>query len=122
MPNPRSHRLQTRHLQNSMRKVTDMTQYLFTYSYQRTDNDFYVEPDWCSKLLFQRVHFHDRIYDPACGIGSIVKVAQECGLFASGSDLVDRNFEQGYGKGLDLSIKDFFVKYSEHDNIVSNPP
>lgn len=53
--------------------------------------DFYTEPEWTSERLFQQVKFPGPIYDPACGLGRIVKAAREAEYQCEGSDLMRRS-------------------------------
>jgi hypothetical protein len=81
----------------------------------RDQHDWYVEPEWCSRRLFEEEPFTGLVYDPACGGGNIIKSAAACRLQAAGSDIVDR----GHGAGtVDfLTSADLLVP-----NIVCNPP
>ncbi len=81
----------------------------------REDHEHYVEPEWCSRRLFEEEPFEGNIYDPACGFGRICIAADGAGYEILSSDLVNR----GYG-----GVKDFLAKprYTFVDNIVSNPP
>lgn len=75
--------------------------------------DWYVEPESCVHTLFNVVEFEGTIFDPCCGIGTIVKVARSRGFGAMGSDIVDR----GFG-----SVRNFFDTIGNVSNIVTNPP
>lgn len=81
---------------------------------ERWPRDWYVEPSWTVHALFDRVRFVGLIHDPACGGGTIPRVARERGFIATGSDLVDRGFGQG---GID-----FLNDHERRSNIVCNPP
>ncbi len=83
-------------------------------AYERADDEWYAEPAWCSLRLFQEESFNGSIYDPCCGMGTIVLSALIAGLKAYGSDLRDR--------GWDSTLQDFFAHHSLHENIVCNPP
>jgi hypothetical protein len=87
--------------------------YEFTDQYDRSDNDWYVEPRWCIERLIENVKFEGVIHDPACGAGKIPKTFNEHGYATTGSDIKDR----GYGE-----IQDFFRDIRIRDNIVTNPP
>jgi len=80
----------------------------------RWPSDWYVEPPDCVESLFDAVAFGGPIYDPACGGGTIPKVARARGYEADGSDLVYRGFGCG---GVD-----FLRDHSVRENIVTNPP
>jgi hypothetical protein len=56
----------------------------------RDEHDWYVEPTWCSRRLFQVEHFDGAVVDPACGTGRIVWEARVTGLEAHGFDLIQR--------------------------------
>lgn len=84
------------------------------HAWEREANEHYVEPAWCSMRLFDEEQF-GAVHDPCCGFGTIVKSAWSHGLSATGSDLVDRGFEQG-------SVQDFFTIDRWFDCIVCNPP
>ena len=58
----------------------------------RDPNDWYVEPEWCSRRLFETEAFGGYVWDPACGGGNIVRSAISLGIEANGSDIVDRGF------------------------------
>lgn len=83
----------------------------------REANDWYQEPRWVSKRLFEEESFRGRICDPACGGGNIVLSAMEAGLDCIGMDVVQRT--EAFG-----SIKQDWLTYDgpAFDNIVSNPP
>lgn len=83
----------------------------------RDEHDWYVEPYECSLALFDHVTFSGSIWDPACGIGRIVKSALLSGLDCFGSDIIARSST--------CSIEcDFFDsrKILPYENIISNPP
>jgi hypothetical protein len=80
----------------------------------RWSRDWYVEPPWCVQALFESVAVVGPIHDPACGCGTIVKVARALGYAATGSDLVDRGFGSG---GID-----FFTDNTRRRTIITNPP
>lgn len=85
--------------------------------WEREINDWYVEPEWCSARLFEEEKFEGGIYDPACGMGNIVKSARAAGLFAKGGDVVQRSDYCDFVESwMDADENVMF------DNIVSNPP
>ena len=83
----------------------------------RDAHDFYCEPAWTSKRLFEEEEFVGSITDPACGLGTIIKSARLCGLFGVGYDVIDRSSEC-------VSCLDFLSSdwTGEDANFVSNPP
>lgn len=84
------------------------------YAQSRWPSDWYVEPPDCVASLFDAQSFSGAIYDPACGGGTIPRVARERGYKADGSDLVFRGFGRG---GVD-----FLSDGTPRENIVTNPP
>jgi hypothetical protein len=63
-----------------------------SHVWKRHLDDFYVEPEWCSRRLFEVEIFIDEILDPCCGVGNIVRSAREKHLSAEGWDVVDRGW------------------------------
>ena len=87
--------------------------------WDRVDDDWYVEPEWCSRRLFEEEAFAGEIHDPCCGIGRIVKSAWYKGLIATGSDIVSR---AGWPVRDFLSDLGGYRNLIIYDNIVTNPP
>lgn len=85
-----------------------------SHLWQRDENDWYVEPEWCSARLFQVEPFRGVVWDPACGMGRIVDAAGAAGYPTMWSDLIDR--------GCGATITNFLETSVKVDNIVSNPP
>ncbi|MDP2358668.1 MAG: hypothetical protein Q8M31_21795 [Beijerinckiaceae bacterium] len=85
----------------------------------RDPHDFYCEPEWTSKRLFESEKFEGNVVDPACGTGRIVRAAIDAGLDARGYDLVKRS-------AYCLDERDFldwrWPNGEPVRNIVSNPP
>ena len=76
--------------------------------------DFYPTPEWATHALIDNERFEGRIWEPACGDGSMVRVLRDTGRPVDASDLFDR----GYGEiGVDFLKSDRVV-----ENIVTNPP
>jgi hypothetical protein len=85
--------------------------------WDRDPFDWYVEPEWCSRRLFQAEAFGGSILDPACGMGRIVTSACEAGYEAFGSDIVAR-----WAKATEQDfLKPWFGSWRPNC-IVSNPP
>lgn len=82
--------------------------------YNRTENDYYVEPKWVVNALLDVEPFYGVCWDPACGSGTIPKAIADRGMLYHGSDIADR----GYGTP-DI---DFFKSTQKVSNIISNPP
>jgi hypothetical protein len=85
-----------------------------THIFARDTNDRYVEPQWCSRRLFDVESFSGLIHDPACGTGQIVASARAAGLRATGADIAPCIEE--------IEAVDFFQARRRFPNIVSNPP
>jgi hypothetical protein len=81
---------------------------------RRSNNDFYVEPEWCSERLFDVEPFVGEIIDPACGLGRIVTAAATHGHCSSGLDIAQR--APGFLQA------NFFEEPGRCLNIVTNPP
>jgi hypothetical protein len=89
--------------------------------WDRHEDDWYVEPEWCSRRLFEEESFRGEIWDPACGLGRIVRSALDIGLPVRASDIV---FRQSTDDAVD-QVKhqaDFFCCDKPTRNIVANPP
>ncbi|MDB5596231.1 MAG: uncharacterized protein JWM36_3192 [Hyphomicrobiales bacterium] len=84
--------------------------------WDRHPDDWYVEPEWVSERLFATEKFEGNVYDPACGMGRILKAAAAAGLEHVGSDLIMRS--ESCRMQMDFLTEAFY----RADNIVSNPP
>ncbi len=85
--------------------------------WEREQNDWYIEPEWCSARLFDVEEFSRVVWDPACGSGRVIRSAIAQGYEAIGSDVVIR------WDG--AVVHDFFSEnalVTPTPNIVSNPP
>jgi hypothetical protein len=76
--------------------------------------DFYPTPDWATYALIDNERFEGKIWEPACGDGSMVRVLRDTGRPVDASDLFDR----GYGE---IGV-DFLKANRSVENIVTNPP
>lgn len=85
--------------------------------WDREEHEHYVEPEWCSRRLFDIEKFDGEIWDPACGFGRIPQAAAAAGYKARGTDIVNRGYPAP-----DAYAADFFKTDSYGGNIVSNPP
>jgi hypothetical protein len=87
------------------------------HAWHREANEHYVEPFWCSKRLFEEEDFKPGIWDPCCGFGRICTSATEAGLYAIGTDIINRGYSEFAG------LHDFLpMGPSRSPNIVCNPP
>lgn len=82
--------------------------------FKRSADDFYVDPFWCSDILFDRVAFPRGLHDPCCGSGTIPKAARANDIDATGADLRAR--AEGF------AVRDFFADAGPYPSIVTNPP
>lgn len=60
---------------------------LNAHLWERDPDDWYVEPEWCSKALFAAERFAEFVVDPCAGTGRIVAAARAAGYSAQGYDL-----------------------------------
>ncbi len=85
--------------------------------YERDPLDWYVEPRWTVDILLDAEAFTGRVWDPACGSGTIPKACRSRGLESIGTDIADRPFGDRH---------DFFdpvpADIGAVANIVCNPP
>lgn len=97
-----------------------------SHIWQREEHEHYVEPEWCSRRLFNVEKFEGGILDPCCGFGRIPEAAKDAGYHAIGSDIEDRA-NGAYMRGLDFLSSDFpheilMPGIGECENVVCNPP
>lgn len=90
--------------------------------YEREPFDWYIEPAWCHELLHQVEDFQGEVVDPACGVGTGLKVAADRGHRVLGIDIVDRREHAAFG--FPLLLGDFAERppIDEADNFIGNPP
>jgi hypothetical protein len=88
-----------------------------SHIFERDRDDFYSEPEWCSRRLFEVEEFRGLVWDPACGLGTISRSARAAKLSNFASDIVDR----GHGE-----VRDFLTAPAPTIaglfNVVCNPP
>jgi hypothetical protein len=85
-------------------------------SYEREKNDYYATEPKAVKLFLEVEKFEGKIWECACGEGSLSEEMKRLGYDVYSSDLVDR----GYGE-----VKDFLsIKNNQQTdmNIITNPP
>lgn len=76
--------------------------------------DFYPTPSWATQVLIDSERFVGKVWEPACGDGSMSEVFIGNGFEVESSDLHDR----GYGEpGIDFTLQSRL-----EDNIITNPP
>jgi hypothetical protein len=93
----------------------------YSHIWDRHEDDWYVEPEWCSRRLFAEEAFLGEVWDPACGLGRIVRSALDAGYPIRASDVV---FRQSNDEAVDeLKCQaDFFTCDCPSDNVICNPP
>jgi len=89
--------------------------------WDRHEDDWYVEPEWCSRRLFEEEIFAGEIWDPAAGLGRVVRSALDMGFPVRASDIVFRQSTDDYLDELKFQT-DFFSCDKPTENIVANPP
>lgn len=84
--------------------------------------DWYIEPAWCHELLYQVESFEGEIVDPACGLGTGLKVAADRGHAVLGIDIVDRREHAVFP--FPLRLGDFAERppINGGENFIGNPP
>lgn len=86
-----------------------------SHIWQREEHEHYVEPEWCSKRLFEVESFTGPIFDPCCGFGHILKSARAADMDTWAADVVNRGYPG-------TKVEDFFTTQNNPADIVSNPP
>jgi hypothetical protein len=76
--------------------------------------DFFPTPRWATFALVENEKFSGKIWECACGDGTMSRVLAETGQPVRSTDLYDRGFGE--------SGVDFLTSQSGADNIVTNPP
>lgn len=90
---------------------------LEAHIWAREQHEHYVEPEWCSKRLFEVESFKGVTYDPCCGFGRIAENLLASGHQMMASDIVDRGYPP-YGH----VPTDFLQCTTPVENVVCNPP
>jgi hypothetical protein len=88
-----------------------------SHIWQREEHEHYVEPEWCSRRLFEVESFEGGIFDPCCGFGTIPEAASAANYPVSAHDIVNRGYAYS-------ACEADFLKTDESPqaNIVCNPP
>lgn len=92
-----------------------ISQSIVGYSQNRAEDDFYPTPPQVTRDILKRESFTGRIWEPACGDGSMANVLLDTGLPVIATDLVYR----GYGERTSIN---FLLENRTVENIVTNPP
>jgi hypothetical protein len=92
-----------------------------SHIWARDEDDWYVEPEWCSRRLFEEELFEGEIFDPSCGLGRVVRSAKDAGYVVRASDIV---FRQSADDEIDAlkCVADIRDCACPSDNICCNPP
>jgi hypothetical protein len=88
---------------------------LDAHIWEREEHEHYVEPEWCSRRLFEEEAFSGPIWDPCCGFGRIPVSALAAGYDdVRASDIVNRGYPS--------RTLDFLNFTTCGASIVCNPP
>lgn len=87
-----------------------------SHIWDRQNENWYIEPRWVGRRLFEVESFEGVVCDPCCGLGNMLAGAEAAGLATQGYDLVDRGAPQLEG------IRDFLTSSATKDNFAFNPP
>ena len=93
------------------------------HHWERSDDEWYVEPQDCTTALLGAERFRGQIWDPCCGGGNIVRAAHAYGRMAFGTDIVNRGWD--FDNVLWRGEQDFLATDPEHfpaDCLIMNPP
>ncbi len=87
-----------------------------SHIWDKHEDEYYPEPKWVGRRLFEEEPFQGSVCDPCCGRGNMLEGAAAAGLSVAGFDLVDRGcrYLEGIGSFLDST--------GRHQNIATNPP
>jgi hypothetical protein len=86
-------------------------------------NDLYQSPPEAVRALLKVENVPHRVWEPACGPGSIVRVLREAGHSVLATDLVDYESPDQDASGVDFLIPGIAESYiTDRAAIVTNPP
>jgi hypothetical protein len=86
-------------------------------------NDLYQTPPEAVRALLKVENVPQRVWEPACGPGSIVRVLRESGRLVLATDLVDYGSPDQNASGVDFLIPGIAESYALGAwPIVTNPP
>ena len=92
-------------------------------SYERADEDWYIEPAWTVHQLMDAIFFPDgTIYDPCCGGGNILNVAKERGFATIGSDIINRAPSHPFTLGNALRLRKLPNPTRGRLSVITNSP
>jgi hypothetical protein len=89
--------------------------------WERSDHDWYVEPERCTAQLLTVERFPGWSHDPCCGGGNIVRTLNSHGFTTTGSDIIQRVSDAPWF----LGVSDFLHGPNGlfgADNCIFNPP
>lgn len=98
-----------------MSETLDIKRVENSHIWEREEHEHYVEPEWCSRRLFQVEKFDGTIDEPCCGFGRIAESAKHAGYRVRARDIVDRGYPG-------CEVQDFLTCGDTMDNVVANPP
>lgn len=88
------------------------------FIYERDGLDFYSEPRWCVDLLIDAERFAGKVWDPACGNGTIGRAFAARNHPIRSTDIAPRPYAERQLDFLDGAD----ASYTRADHIVCNPP
>lgn len=87
-----------------------------SHIWDKQAEEWYVEPSWLSRRLFEEERFEGDVCDPCCGGGNMLDGAEAAGLDVIGYDIVDRGCRHLDGLG------SFLDRQTRFRNFATNPP
>lgn len=87
-----------------------------SHRWAKEEHEWYTEPLWIGRRLFEVERFDGLVCDPCCGLGNMLAGAEAAGLPTVGYDLIDR------GAPHLEETRDFLSSSDRFPNIIGNPP
>lgn len=94
----------------------------------RRDRDYYATPAWCTELVLDRLDGPDRILEPSCGDGAILRVLRErvpSHVELHGVEIDRSRFDMVVGTAV-VMLADFLTldpsSAEPYDLVITNPP
>lgn len=87
-----------------------------SHIWEKQGEEWYIEPRWVGRRLFEVEQFDGLVCDPCCGLGNMLAGAEAAGLPVEGYDLVDRGAPQ-----LETT-RNFLTSAARKRNFACNPP